>query len=388
MFQRTTSINKLLKLTQRKRVVQGGTSAGKTFGIIPILINQSLVTPNTETSIVSESIPHLRRGALKDFLKIMVWTNRYIDGQFNKSLLTYTFGNGSYIEFFSADQPDRLRGARRHNLYVNEANNIDFESYYQMAIRTSGNIWLDFNPTHEFWAHTEVQKDSDSETIILNYLDNEALEPSIVAEIESNRLKAEHSEYWANWWSVYGLGEIGNLMGVVFDNWALIDYVSQGAELLGYGQDYGFTNDPTTLIAIYRYNGQFIFDEVIYQKGLTTSDLANLMRSNEVSKSKYIYADSADPKTIHEIGTYGYRIKGADKGKDSIMFGINLMQQERFLVTKRSTNLIKELRSYVWETDKTGTKVNKPIDAYNHAIDAIRYYFATQNKNMGKYSLA
>jgi phage terminase large subunit len=386
-FKRTTAINKLVKMKARKRVVQGGTSAGKTFGILPLLINTALTKPNREISVVSESIPHLRRGVIKDFLKIMVWTNRYLDSQFNKSLLTYTFNNGSFIEFFSVDQPDKLRGARREILYINEANNIDFESYYQLAIRTSDTIWLDYNPTSEFWVHNEVLTEPDSELIILNYLDNEALPETIRNEIELNREKAKHSDYWANWWRVYGLGETGNLQGVVFNNYSLIDNLPEEAKLLGYGADWGFTNDPTTLIGIYKWNGQYIFDEIVYQKGLVNSEIANLFKTKNVTKVHYIYADSAEPKTIQDIANYGYRIKGADKGKDSVMFGISLMQEQKFLVTKQSTNLIKELRSYIWDTDRSGKQVNKPIDAFNHCIDAIRYYFTSLNKNYGKYDI-
>ena len=186
---------------------------------------------------------------------------------------------------------------------------------------------------------------------------------------------------------MYGLGETGNLQGVVFNNYSLIDNLPEEAKLLGYGADWGFTNDPTTLIGIYQWNGQYIFDEIVYQKGLVNSEIANLFKSKNVSKVHYIYADSAEPKTIQDIANYGFRIKGADKGKDSVMFGISLMQEHKFIVTKQSTNLIKELRSYVWDTDKSGKQVNKPIDAFNHCIDAIRYYFTSLNKNYGKYDI-
>ncbi len=374
-------------MTARKRVVQGGTSAGKTFGVLPILIDKALKYPGLEISVVSESIPHLRRGALKDFLKIMVWTGRMEEKKFNRSLLTYRFDNGSYIEFFSADQPDKLRGARRNILYINEANNVDFESYQQLAIRTSKDIWLDFNPTSEFWAHNEVLKDNDAELLILTYKDNEALPSTIVDEIEKAKVKAETSKYWANWWKVYGLGQIGSLQGVVFENWEQIDTVPNDAKLIAYGMDFGFTNDPTTLTAIYQYNGKYILDEIIYRTKLTTSDLNNLMRSKGVAKNKNIYADSAEPKTIRELSNMGWNVKASEKGRDSIMFGINKMQQEQFLVTKNSINLIKELRSYLWDTDKTGKQLNKPIDAFNHALDGVRYYFTTKDKYTGKYTV-
>ncbi len=225
MFKRTTSINKILALKKRIKIIQGGTSAGKTFGILPILIDKAARNPNVEISVVAESIPHLRRGALKDFIKIMKWTNRYIDSQFNKSLLTYQFRNGSVIEFFSADDASKLRGARRDILYINECNNVTFDAYLELSIRTKKEIYLDFNPANEFWVHTELKDEPDADFIILTYKDNEALDESIVRQIEKNREKAATSSYWANWWRVYGLGEVGSLEGVVFDNWKEIDKI-------------------------------------------------------------------------------------------------------------------------------------------------------------------
>ena len=175
MFTKTTAVKRIRLMTARKKVIQGGTSAGKTIAILAVLINHAARHPKTEISVVSESIPHLRRGAIKDFAKVMQWTGRWVADRWNKTLLTYNFANGSVIEFFSADSEARLRGARRQVVYINEANNIDFESYYQLAIRTSEAIYIDFNPTHEFWAHTEVLREADSELLIFTYQDNDAL---------------------------------------------------------------------------------------------------------------------------------------------------------------------------------------------------------------------
>ena len=369
MFKRTTAINKILALTARKKVIQGGTSAGKTYGILPILINDAILNDNSEISVVSESIPHLRRGAMKDFIKILQQTGRFNDANWNRSLLTYTFPNGSYIEFFSADQEGRLRGARRKKLYINEANNISFESYHQLAIRTSHDIYLDFNPTAEFWAHTEVLTEPDSELLILTYLDNEALPPNVVGDLMNAKAKAEHSEYWANWWKVYGLGQVGSLQGVVFNNWKLCDLTDE-AKLEGIGLDFGYSNDPTAAVAVYRLNNKLIFDQLIYQKGLLNSEIADLLKKHHTT----IYADSAEPKSIEELSIRGLHIRPALKGKDSILFGISLLQQNDFLVTNRSTELIRELRAYSWDKDKTGATLNKPIDAFNHCIDAMRYW--------------
>ena len=369
----TTAIRKLRKLTRRIRVVPGGTSAGKTFGIIPILIDRAARTPGLEISVVSETIPHLRKGALKDFKKIMQETGRWIASGYNKTLLTYTFANGSYIEFFSADQEGKVRGPRRNILYVNECNNITFETYHQLAIRTDMEIWLDFNPSNSFWVHEELANDPDAEWLTLTYKDNEALSSTIVEEIEKAREKAKTSDFWANWWRVYGLGELGRLEGVIFTNWTQIDRIPPEARFIGYGMDFGFTNDPTTLIAAYYWNGKIIWDEVIYQRGLTNPDIARLLKAKSVTSGSYISADSASPGSIIEIKSYGFNIEGATKGNDSINFGISILQEDEFLVTSRSTNLIKELRRYMWDKDKQGKTLNKPIDAFNHCIDAMRY---------------
>tara|TARA_R100001244_G_scaffold160_1_gene233 strand:+ start:1997 stop:3160 length:1164 start_codon:yes stop_codon:yes gene_type:complete len=384
MFQSTTAIKKLHALKKRKKVIQGGTSAGKTFGILPILIDRCIRTPLLETSVVSESIPHLRRGAMKDFLKIMISTGRYRDGQWNRSALKYTFTNGSYIEFFSVEQPDKLRGARRNVLYVNEANNIPFEAYNQLSIRTSGDIWIDFNPTANFWAHKEVASQDDADFITLTYLDNEALPETIVKDIESARDKAKESAYWYNWWQVYGLGKVGSLDGVCLTGWEEIKLPTD-ARLLCFGMDFGYSNDPSTLIGLYKYNDSYIFDEVIYQKKLLNSDISNLFKSNDINS--VVYADSAEPKSIAELRTYGHNVMPCTKGKDSIVYGINLINQNKIFVTSRSKNLIKELQSYTWIKDREGNTINKPIDAFNHCIDAARYAITSQLKtpNRGKY---
>ena len=386
MFQTTTAIRKLYALKKRKKVIQGGTSAGKTFGILPILIDRCIRTPYLETSVVSESIPHLRRGAMKDFLKIMIETNRFRDNQWNRSSLKYTFTNGSYIEFFSVEQPDKLRGARRNVLYVNEANNVPFEAYTQLSIRTSGDIWIDFNPTANFWAHKEVVAQQDADFITLTYLDNEALPQTIVDDIESARERAKTSEYWSNWWKVYGLGQIGSLEGVCIKEWKEIKLPLE-ARLLCYGMDFGYSNDPSTLIALYKYNDAYIFDEVIYQKKLLNSDISSLFRSHDING--VVYADSAEPKSIAELRTYGHKVVPCTKGKDSIVYGINLINQNEIFVTSRSKNLIKELQSYTWMKDREGNTINKPIQNFDHCIDACRYAITSQlqTPNKGTYNI-
>ena len=372
-FHHTTAIKRIRRMTARKKVIQGGTSAGKTYAILAVLIHIA-AKAKTEISVVSESIPHLRRGAMKDFGKVMQWTNRWRDEGWNKTLLTYTFANGSTIEFFSADQEAKLRGARRQVLYINEANNIEFEAYHQLAIRTSEAIYIDFNPVSEFWAHTEVLAEPDSELIVLTYRDNEALPATIRDDIEAAQVKAATSTYWANWWKVYGLGEVGSLQGVVFDDWQQVDGIDfAGDKLIAIGLDWGYTNDPTAVVAVYKRGSAILLHELLYQNGLTNQDIADQLRKLGIGRSWPIIADSAEPKSIEEVHRLGFNIHPATKGADSIRNSIDILKRQPMLVTRESTNLIKELRNYTWDTDRTGASLGVPIDRYNHAIDAVRY---------------
>jgi phage terminase large subunit len=385
MLIETTAARKINALKKRIKIIQGGTSASKTFSTLFILINKAMYYDNLEISVVAESIPHLRRGAVRDFEKIMKWGRRYIESSFNKSLLKYQFQNGSFIEFFSADDSSKLRGARRDILYINECNSISFDAYNELSIRTKKEIYLDYNPTAEFWVQTELEGQEDAEKIILTYKDNEALDKGIIDQIEKNIKKAETSNYWRNWVNVYVNGVMGRLEGIVFSNWQTIDTIPKEARLIGIGVDFGYTNDATAIIEVYKMNETRILNEVTYQTGLLNSDIAKIL-----PRDVPVYADSAEPKSIADIQRYGITIKGVTKGRDSINYGIDVMQRENYLVTSQSTNLIKELRSYCWDTDKTGKRLNKPIDNFNHAIDAVRYHEMEtlgMNKNYGSYSI-
>ena len=336
------------------------------------MINEATKQDNLEISIVSESVPHLKRGAIKDFKKIMKETSRWIDSGWHGTDFKYTFKNGSFIEFFSATEDSKLRGARRDVLYMNEANNLSFHSYTELSSRTKGCVFLDWNPTNSFWFHEEVLGDSDVDFLIINYLDNEACPESAKKFIEKAKEKAKTSKYWENWYRVYGLGEVGTLEGVIFTNWNQLDKIPDEAILETQGLDFGFTNDPTTLMQRYRWNGKHIFHEVIYQKGLTNNEIAKLINAHNCN-TVFTYADSAEPKSIEELKQLGIKITGAIKGPDSINIGIDNLLREDFLVTSSSTNFIKELRNYMWAVDKEGKKLNKPIDAFNHLCDAMRY---------------
>ena len=385
IVKRTIALSKLQKLENRIKIVRGGTSAGKTICIILILIDYAIKNKGKEISIVSESVPHLRRGVLKDFLSILNGLNRYKENQFNRSALKYTFTNGSYIEFFSTDQPNKLRGARRTDLFINECNNISFESYNQLMVRTSDQIWLDYNPSILFWVDKELIGQEDTDFITLTYKDNEVLPESIVKEIEKAREKGKTSTYWANWWKVYGLGELGSLEGVCIPDWKEISNIPSEARLLSYGMDFGYSVDPTTLIALYKWNESYIFDEVLYKKGMLNRDISRTLTQLDIKEN--IIADSAEPKSIAELVGYGHNVYPVSKGRDSVVYGINLINQNEIYITQRSKNLKRELQGYVWAKDKEGNTLQKPTGSHPDCIDAARYVLTDhlENPNKGQY---
>ena len=366
MYQQTTATHKILALRKRIRGVSGGTSASKTISILLWLIDRGLSRGEKEVmSVVSETMPHLKRGAIRDFLNIMIECNYFVDKRWNKTDMIYTFETGKILEFFSADQPGRVRGPRRDILFVNEANNIPYETYTQLEIRTRKVIWLDWNPVAEFWFYTEVlNQRKDVDFLTLTYKDNEALDRSIVETIEARRNNK-------NWWLVYGLGQLGEAEGRIFTGWKVdLDEVPPDARLERYGLDFGYTNDPTAIVAIYKYNNAFILDEICYLKGLSNKDIADLLNNQQ---KRLVVADSAEPKSIDEIKKYGINITASTKGQGSILQGIQFVQDQKIMVTKRSVNLIKEYRNYLWQTDKEGRIINEPQEFMNHSMDSVRY---------------
>ena len=364
MYKLTTAYNKISALNKRIRIIQGGTSASKTISVLIYLISVAQSNSNLTISIVSESLPHLRRGAIKDFINIMKTHNYYKDERWNKSEFTYRFETGSIIEFFSADQSAKLRGGRRDILFINECNNIDFNSYQELEVRTKLFIFLDFNPVAEFWVHSEIMPNFEHDFIKLTYKDNEALDPRIIQSIESRRISNP------NWWRVFGEGEVGINEGQIYTNWELIDEVPEQARLERYGLDFGYTNDPSACISIHYYNESYILNEEFYASSLSNRNIADLLKA---LPEALVIADSAEPKSIDEIMLLGVNIKGAEKGAGSVNQGIQLVQDQKLYVTKSSTNLIKDLRNYLWKVDKAGKALNVPSHEFSHSPDALRY---------------
>jgi len=290
------------------------------------------------------------------------------DALWNATDSIYTFETGSKMEFFSTDNGDKLRGARRDRLFMNEANNCTLDAFDQLEVRTKEFVYLDYNPTNEFWLFTEVIPNRDDwEKVILTYKDNEALSPEIVASIEQRKNRK-------GWWQVYGEGQLGEVEGKIYKDWQIIDEIPHEARLERRGLDFGYTNDPTAIVDIYYYNGGYILDEVCYQKGMSNKQIADVIKDQD---QVMVIADSAEPKSIDEIRLYGINMMPAVKGAGSISQGIQFVQQQRISVTKRSDNIIKEYRNYLWATDKQGKILNEPESGLDHALDAVRYAFTS-----------
>ena len=370
-FVDTTATKKIFELEKRIRAVAGGTSASKTISIIIWCTNYCQTKQEREklVSIISESHPHLEKGAILDFQNIMKDRGYWKEDLWNQTKHTYSFETGNKLEFYSVDTYSKAHGPRRDVLFLNECNPLEYKIVDQLITRTREIVWLDWNPSEEFWFYTEIlPKRDDIDFITLTYKDNEALDSIMVREIES------HMNDKA-WWQVYGLGQLGEIETRIYKGWQIIDDVPFEAKLMRRGLDFGYTNDPTAIVDIYYYNGGYILDEKAYEKGLLNDAIGNIL--SHLDKVITI-ADSSEPKSIDEIRQQTkLTILPAQKGPGSINRGIGYVQQQKISVTKRSVNLIKEYRNYVWITDKDGKILNEPIDFNNHAMDAVRYAIAS-----------
>lgn len=316
-------------------------------------------------SIVSESMPHLKKGCMRDFENMLANERRWRPGQWNATDKIYRV-NHSYIEFFSADQPGKVHGPARNILYINECININYETYRQLAIRTSETIFLDYNPCFEFWVDEQVLIRPEATLICSTYLDNEYLSPVQVQEIESNKRDAD-------WWQVYGLGQTGSKTGLVMQNWDIVEALPEKYKNRWLGIDFGFTNDPTAIVDIRLSEGELWIDELLYERGCDNIAIARQLEQAGVGRSVPIVADCAEPKSIREIRSFGWQVEAAVKGRDSILLGLSVLNRYKKHITARSVNILTEYRNYRWQTDEYGKPSNIPSDKYNHSIDAQRY---------------
>ena len=372
---RTTSLNKIEATLYEPtfyKVIQGGASAGKTFAIITLLIGYCQSYPDSLVTVVGLSYPHLEAGSIRDFVKIMKEVNIWNPDLWNKSAKTYTFRNGSVLEFKSIDRMS-ARGPRRDVLFVNEANGISWETFQELSTRTKDFCILDFNPSAKFWAHEELVEGlaSDTTYTILTYKDNEALTAREVANIESRKPKP--GEEPSNWWVVYGLGQIGTLEGNVYSGWEPTDSgCFQNGKLVRYGLDFGFSNDESAMVAVYEMpDGKLGVMEKLYKKGMLGSDYGQMFTQIGIDPNVLIVADSARPEIIAEIQKAGFRIVGADKNAGSVLRGIDRVAQRQIIY--HGTNLKREYLSYAWRKKRSGEVLDEPEDGNDHLMDALRY---------------
>lgn len=371
---RTTALTKIERTLYEPtfyKVIQGGMSAGKTFAIITLLVGYCESYPDSLVTIVGMSYPHLSTGAIRDFERIMKETDRWDTANWNGTAHIYRFDNGSQLEFLSMDRMS-ARGPRRDVLFVNEANGINYETFDQLAGRTRDMVLLDYNPSAKFWAHTElVEKQKDDTTfLVLTYKDNEALSSREIANIESH--KPKKGEQPSNWWTVYGLGQIGSLEGNIYSGWIEDGTLAKSGKLVRYGLDFGFSNDESALVAIYELDdGKLGVVELLYKKGLLGSQYGAVLRSANVDPNVLIVADAARPEIIAEIKAQGFRCIGADKNAGSVLRGIDRVAQRQIVYSGQ--NLKREYLSYAWRKKRTGEVLDEPEDGNDHLMDALRY---------------
>lgn len=386
-FDVTTNFDKHYKSKTKIIISQGGGRSGKTYAILQCLILKALREKNVVISVVAENMPFIKRGALRDFKLIMISAGLWNDKNFNKTESIYTFFTGSVIEFFSVETTSRALGSARDYLFINECNNVKYETTFQLMARTKKQIYLDFNPLDEFYVHTEIIQNKEFsgqwEFIQTTFYGNEMLDETIKQTMLARAAKDD------NYKRVYIDGEIGKQEGLIITNYKLIDDIPQDikkkANVQYFGLDWGYSNDPASLNEIYVFGDSkqpvqdIYINEIFYEPKLMNKTITTKIKENIIKPNYKIVADNSEPKSIDEIFSYGVNIIGVEKGAGSIQYGLNLLKQANIYITKSSYNTIKEFRNYKWATNKHGEPLKDskgnaiPIDLWNHSIDNIRY---------------
>lgn len=377
-FVDTTATKRIFKLRKRIRAVSGGTSSSKTISILVWLIDYSQSQKYKKVDIVSESFPHLDMGAIADFKSIMQAQGYWNENRWHDTKHTYTFETGTQMHFFSVDTLGKAHGPRRDVLFVNECNNLPYNIVDQLITRTREIVWMDWNPSVEFWFYTEMLPHRDDIDFMgdggnfdpLTYKDNEALlledGQITIKEIETHK----HNKMW---WQVYGLGHLGDVEGKIYTGWRKLNEIPAGAKFMRFWVDFGYSKDPASIGAIYKWNSAFILDELKYQRGMSNEATATVITNHEEGASGLAVCDSSEPKSIDELKEYGVNAIPAVKGPDSVNYGIGTVQDQKIYITKRSVKTIKEYRQYQWKTDKNGKQLSVPEDGFDHSMDGIRY---------------
>lgn len=362
-------------------VNQGGSSSGKTYSIIQVL-DTLACSEKCKTTIVGQSIPNLKSGALRDQLDIVNDSNilRSCIVDYNKTERTFTFDTGSILEFKSYLTAQDAKSGKRDYLFVNELQGISHEIFYELYLRTSKRTWVDFNPNAEFWVHEKFIGQPGVRMIISDHRHNPFVPEKIRSKLEN--LKYVDKELF----KVYARGMTGKIEGLVFRNHEIVEAIPEQAKFIAHWLDWGFTNDPTSFGSVYLMDKELYLDEQIYDTGLTNSDIAERLRLLNIKGSDEIIADSSEPKSIEDLKRAGFYVNAAKKGPDSINSSIDTLKQFKLNITRRSLGLVKEIRSYKWAQDSSGRTLNKPIDFMNHSIDGVRYVALNKiNKSSGKF---
>lgn len=365
----------------RVRINQGGTSSGKTYAILQVIF-LLLIEKKRIATIIGQDIPNLKTGALRDFqeriLPASPWMNTFIQS-YNNTERVYRLTNGSILEFSSFSDEQDAKSGKRDIAFFNEANGIPFPIYKQVAMRTTETIFIDYNPSGEFWVHEQVATLPNAVTFYSNFTHNPFVDPSIADYLRS----LKHTDLES--WKVYGLGMTGSVTELVFENVTIVDAFPAALKFQGYGLDFGYRADPTALIACGLANGNEVyFDEKFFAYHMKTHDIDQRMQDEEVRRQLTIFADAAESRVIDDLFALRWNIVGADKGPGSVLYGINLLNDYKIHITERSVNMISERRKYRHKVDKSGKLLNEPIDAFNHTWDAARYWAMMNLKPLGR----
>lgn len=357
-------------------VNQGGTSSGKTYTLMQRLIVLSIEEPRAVITVTGQDLPNMKVGAMRDLDNIVHGSPWLMDWfTQNKSENTWRGKNGSLVEFKSYDNAQDAKSGKRDYLFVNEANGVPYDVFWQLQIRTRKQVFLDYNPTARFWAHDKIIGRKDCKLIISDHRNNQFLteeEHRKIEEIEDPEL-----------WQVYARGLTGKITGLVFSRWDIVEEMPPLMEckLQAFGLDWGFVNDPTALLEVRVAHGDIWVDELIYTPALTNPMIAEAAHKQGIGRRHRIIADSAEPKSIAELVSMGLNVVASVKGKDSVINGIDILKRYAIHVTRRSMGLQEELKQYKWKVLRTGETTNEPVDSFNHAIDALRYVALTYLKS-------
>jgi phage terminase large subunit len=379
----TTGVLYKANLDAKEDIVvnQGGTSSGKTYSILQVLFTFAVSQPNLVITVAGQDIPNLKAGALRD--AITIWSEseelKQLVKEYNKSDRIFTFQSGSIIEFKSYDDAQDAKNGKRDYLFINEANGVRYDVFNELYMRTKVKTYIDYNPNEAFWVHEKLLGQPNVKLLISDYRHNPFIDKKLIEKIEN--LKEVDLELW----KVYARGMTGKIEGLVFRNYTRCANIPSDAQLIGYGLDFGFTNDPSACIGVWKYNGELYIKEFVYERQLTNPMLAEKLKENKITS---VIADSSEPKSIQELFNLGINATGVKKGADSVRAGLNLLKGYKMNITNDSTNLLRELAGYKWK-QKNGEMLNETIGMNDHAIDALRYVALTYLQGgFGQYSFS